>query len=102
MTQIKIDVDGTRLEIQGHAGYAAIGQDIVCAAVSILTYTLAQNLRMLLDADEYSARIEDGCAQIYAYPRAEHAELCKDIYMVIANGYCLLAEEYGQYVTLSD
>lgn len=32
------------LRIRGHSGYAAPGQDIVCAAVSILTETLAASL----------------------------------------------------------
>lgn len=32
------------LTIRGHAGYAAPGQDIVCAAVSILAETLASTL----------------------------------------------------------
>lgn len=33
-----------RLRIRGHAGYAPPGQDIVCAAVSILAETLASML----------------------------------------------------------
>ena len=34
----------TGFEVKGHAGYAEAGQDIVCAAVSILTTTCANAL----------------------------------------------------------
>lgn len=39
---IKIKVTDKRLEIKGHAGYAGKGEDIVCAAVSILAYTFIE------------------------------------------------------------
>ena len=32
------------LSLDGHAGYAPVGQDIVCSAVSILLFTLANAL----------------------------------------------------------
>lgn len=35
MTTIKID--GNKIEVQGHSGYAEKGSDIVCAAISVLT-----------------------------------------------------------------
>ena len=98
MTQIRIDVEGMRLEIDGHAGYAPAGQDIVCAAVSTLTYTLVQNLALMLCADEYTADLEDGHARITACPPEASAELCRCIFMTIANGYAMLAAQYGQYI----
>ena len=36
---IEIKVTDRKLEVRGHAGYADKGEDIVCAAVSILAYT---------------------------------------------------------------
>lgn len=39
--------DVHRLRVKGHAGYARKGEDIVCAACSILAYTLGQNARDL-------------------------------------------------------
>ena len=40
---ISVDYDRKNLDltVQGHAGYAESGKDIVCSAVSILTSTLA-------------------------------------------------------------
>lgn len=102
MTRIRIDADAMRLEIDGHAEYAPIGQDIVCAGVSMLTYTLAKNLLLMLDEDEVNIDIGNGSARIEAHPGAELADRCRDVFQVIANGYALLAEQYGQYVQIGD
>lgn len=98
MIKIKIDVEGMRLEISGHAGYAPAGQDIVCAAVSTLAYTLAQNLMLILHTDDYRAELKDGSAYIEAHPPDETAEQCRGIFMTIANGLCMMEAQYGQYI----
>ncbi len=36
------------LEVSGHAGYADLGQDIVCSAVSILTINTVNSISQLL------------------------------------------------------
>ena len=38
---IRVRAGERRITVSGHAGYAPAGQDIVCAAVSALTYALA-------------------------------------------------------------
>ena len=98
MIQIRIDVEGMRLEIEGHAGYAPPGQDIICAAVSALTYTLAQNLALTLHSEEYAATFEDGYARIEAHPSLITEDRCRDLFMTIANGYAMLAAQYDQYI----
>ena len=98
MICIHADVERMQLRVRGHAGYAPEGQDIVCAAVSALVYTLAQNLALTLCDEDYSARLEDGDAYIEARPPAELAVSCQRIFMVIVNGLNLLANQYDQYV----
>ena len=100
MIQIHIDVEGMRLEAKGHAGYAPPGQDIVCAAVSTLVYTLAQNLMLMLHPDEYSAKFEEGYAYIEAHPPEASAERCRGVFMTIANGLNMLAAQNDQYIQL--
>jgi len=39
----------TGFEVEGHAGFAAYGEDIVCAAVSILAQTAVMGLEHFLD-----------------------------------------------------
>lgn len=53
MTTCKINRDGCRycVDISGHAGYNP-GQDIVCAAVSVLAYTYMQCVRDMEEAGE--------------------------------------------------
>lgn len=102
MLTVRIDAYNMRLDMEGHAGYAPIGQDIVCAAASTLAYTLAQNLALTLYDDEYEVNMDYGKARIYAFPPASLADRCRDIFMTIANGFVLLAAEYSQYIELKD
>jgi hypothetical protein len=37
------------LSVEGHAGLAAAGSDVLCAAVSVLAENLGSSLRLLLD-----------------------------------------------------
>lgn len=48
-----------RITIKGHSGYAPIGQDIVCAAVSILVQTLIQTIEELT-ADKITYNMQPG------------------------------------------
>ncbi len=44
---IQIYMDGSKIIVKGHAGFAPPGQDIVCAGISALTQTLVQALDVL-------------------------------------------------------
>lgn len=58
---IRTTEDGLRID--GHAGYAKTGNDIVCAAVSALAQGLAHSLEVLTD-DPVSCRISEGHMEI--------------------------------------
>lgn len=100
MIRIRLDVEDMQLEIAGHAGSAPEGQDIVCAAVSTLAYTLAYNLQLMLHPDDYSAEFDNGSAVITAMPPETRAEQCRGIFMTVGNGLCMLAAQYGQYMQI--
>ena len=100
MIRASIDVEGMRIAIDGHAGYAPAGQDIVCAAVSALACTLAGNLDLMLCAEDYTADLAEGRAFIEARPPAEMAEDCRKLFMFVANGLCMLAAQYGNHIQL--
>ena len=38
---IAVQLSGTALTVRGHAGFSRYGSDIVCAAASMLAFTLA-------------------------------------------------------------
>lgn len=56
---IVVNVSTTCITVDGHAGYAEIGKDIICAAVSVLTQGLVHSLEALTD-DEISYHIANG------------------------------------------
>ena len=42
---IRVEIGPGNVRVNGHAGSAPLGQDLVCAGASILVYALAQRLR---------------------------------------------------------
>lgn len=62
MIEVKYDIDRLRLSVNGHAGYAPNGSDIVCAGVSTLIYTLINSC----DCDVYKDTITvHGSSEVY-------------------------------------
>ena len=60
MIEARYDSDELILSLTGHAGYAPIGQDIVCAGVSTLVYTLINSCCCEITGD--SVRVKDNRA----------------------------------------
>lgn len=56
---IVVNVSTTGITVDGHAGYAEIGKDIICAAVSVLAQGLVHSLEALTD-DKISYHISNG------------------------------------------
>lgn len=52
MIRITYDAGKTSIRVQGHAGYADPGQDIVCAAISALYCTLARSRSCIAHAED--------------------------------------------------
>lgn len=93
-----------RLSIKGHAGQAEVGKDLVCACVSILTYTAAYNVEFLSDIKAYTKPpridINEGDSTI----ECEVADI--STYKTLANrldaivtGFRLLQASYPKNVT---
>ncbi len=99
--------DGERrlsLTVKGHAGCGEKGRDIVCAAVSILTYTLAKNVDTARERGERldaSIRLAEGDAHVLCTAGDSDAyRALLRVFRVIEEGYALLAESYPHHVTL--
>lgn len=88
------------LHATGHAGYAEEGQDdIVCASVSVLFYTLANYLEQigaddLVGNDEEDFTIE--CTGLY------HDEGVHTAFRMTVFGLSLIAEQYPNNVTVTE
>ena len=93
------------MKLSGHAGQAEHGKDIVCAAASILAYTVAQTLQLQYGDDglrrKPHIKLEPGDTIIVAKPKPERYEEALHTFFVAQVGYSLLARTYPQYVTLS-
>ena len=93
------------MKLSGHAGQADHGKDIVCAAASILAYTVAQALQFQYEDGGFKKKphlkLEPGNTVIVAKPRPERYEEALHTFFVAQVGYSLLAKTYPQYVTLS-
>lgn len=94
-----------RLTVNGHAGQADKGQDIVCASASVLVYTVAQivktmehhgdlNGEPIVELKSGDATIVCRCKDDDIYAEAVHA------FWVAQVGYSLLAHNFPQYVEL--
>ena len=95
-----------RLKVNGHAGQAEAGKDIVCSSASILAYTVAQIVTYAEKEGKLSRKptikLFDGNAvvtckalDIETYANLTHT------YLVAQVGYSLLAHNYPQYVQLN-
>lgn len=102
MTEIFVDWDALILKASGHAGQAPYGQDIVCAAVSVLTQALA----MRLMDDEKRGRLkvdvkidkETGTMRLQTWPNSGREEQTRAYFKVITTGLRAIAEQYPQNV----
>ena len=91
------------LRVEGHAGYAEHGKDIVCASASILANIVAHDVDLLDRFNAYKEpaviRLEGGDTEITCVP-TDVSRHIRDTYLFAGTGFCLLAQNYPQYVEL--
>lgn len=93
---IVVKVAKTSVTVDGHAGYAEIGNDIICAAVSALTQGLVHSLKSLTD-DDISYHIADGHADIHYKNLSERGSLLIDSFFIaISDIQLAYGEQYLQ------
>ena len=101
MTNVFFDSKELVMEIQGHAGFANAGQDIVCAAVSALSMTLlaaAEEEPMYQasrDINKQEALIRVSCC-----PERGYMTRCREMFRTICIGFELLHMEYPGFVRI--
>lgn len=93
---IKINITDDRITVTGHSGYAPPGQDIVCAAVSVLVQNLILSIEALTD-DKISYDIKPGKADIYYRNPSEKTTTLIDSFFI---GISAIAAEYPEYVKI--
>lgn len=109
MVKVEFNVDEEKMKltmrVKGHAGQNNVGYDIVCSAVSILTYTLAQTMKNMFEGHQLKKKpilkLEIGDGEISVQAKKEsYAETLHSFY-VVEVGFILLANQYPQYIQLT-
>ena len=90
---IRVRAGERRITVSGHAGHAPVGQDIVCAAVSALTYALAG----YLEETGQAARI---CIR-RGFAEVEGAGDCGAAFALVRCGLAQLARQYPACVQVT-
>ena len=92
------------LRVNGHAGSAAKGHDLICAACSTLTYTLAQYLEVVksqgLLKKSPEIVLEEGKAMLICKPKKKALPYIQEGFFVIQSGFALLAANNPDYITI--
>lgn len=106
MLNVTFEKDGMELtlKVEGHAGQATMGQDIICSACSILAYTVAQLVTNAKEEGDLKLppviSMESGDAIVSCIPTEEAYDTIYGVYLFASVGYKLLAHSYPQYVEI--
>lgn len=94
------------LIIKGHSGTGEkTGKDIICAGVSTLACTLAQDLRILEQrgaVTKYEMRLEAGNTRLACVPTEVHAEQVGLVMDALITGMTMMADSYPQNVSYEE
>lgn len=94
MIAVSVRKDG--IEINGHAGYAEAGKDIVCAGVTALTQTLVRSMQGVTK-DKIEYEVSPGRADIHYGNLSEEGKLLVDSFFI---GVCSIADEFPEFVRI--
>lgn len=87
--------------VEGHAGFAEEGLDIVCASVSILSYTALNAVNLVAGVDpefiSYDVDEDTGLMSMRTMVNNDKTDVIYRNFMV---GIELLLEDYSDYITL--
>lgn len=90
-----------RVTVNGHAKSDEYGKDLICAAVSTLTLTMAANVENLAAKNYVTAhtvRLDPGDAEISCNPRTRYRDSVKQVFMSVCAGFEVLANQYPDYI----
>lgn len=96
-------VTGYEVRAEGHAGAGEYGQDIVCAAVSVLLQTLANEVTEAARAGLLAVGVVahgDGWMKVEATPTAQTQDMVEAWVQLVQDGIDALAESYPENVEL--
>lgn len=88
--------------VTGHAGAAEKGKDIVCAAVSMLVYTLANAVELHSELYKDSCiDLAEGAAKIQCVPHRGKKDAAMAVFDAICQGFYLAESAYPENVRVT-
>jgi len=100
VTKIIYDRQGPSLSMEGHALSGKIGEDIICAAESMLLMCLEKRLMDLGEDVMLTMRRAPGRAYVAANAVGEAEKLCRAAFETVFSGFMLLAEYEPEHVSI--
>ena len=94
MIAVSVRLDG--ITVDGHAGYAEAGKDIVCAGVTALVENLIDSIEGLT-VDTIQYEVSPGRADIHYRNLSEEGMLLVDSFFI---GVCQITNEFPEYVRI--
>lgn len=88
--------NGHKLTVTGHAGAAPKGEDLVCAAVTILVRSLAEYMKLTGDAE---TTLSDGKFELHG-GNSMSMDSIGALHMALI-GLDMLAQQYPEYINFS-
>ena len=100
MVNISLIRKGVSYELyaKGHAGYSKKGEDIICAAISILLYTLVTSIDVDDLAKDPIVVMESGNTFIRIEPKKSRIQKIAGVFSVINNGFKILSENFPKNI----
>ena len=91
-----------RLTVKGHAGSDEKGHDLVCAAASILTLTLGENVKHMEEVRAVRnpiVRVEEGDAEISCTASPAYRNVVMQTFQAVIVGFEILASKFPDYIS---
>lgn len=90
-----------RVTVKGHAGAGPEGHDLVCAAVSAITLTLAGNVAYMESQEAVRnviTELKEGNAEIQCTANRRYKDSVEQIFRAVCVGFELLATKYPENI----
>ena len=98
------DGDAWTMNVRGHAAFAELGKDPVCAGASVLAMTIAQCAQTMYDAGKLQKKphvtIRNGRVDVTAKAKPEYEGELRHTFFVGEVGMQLLSESYPDHVEI--
>lgn len=93
------------MTMRGHAGFAQLGKDPVCAGASVLAMTVAQAVKAMGESGKLRKQphiiIRNGRVSVTAKPKAAYMPEAAHVFYMGEVGMQLLQEAYPEYAELT-